>query len=153
MPIIEPIYGAITFPETSDELMNSIRADMTGIVGASSISGYLVKGWNLQVGEYLYLDGPFGHEEAFFIPMEKSPDHTFTYGRGNSSSQTGEFPISEEMVQKNEAVGSDCSVLPADLKITRVRLDRAKLMFDKLILNDDLTSNVINPAKFGIKEE
>ena len=153
MPIIEPIYGAITFPETSDELMNSIRADMTGIVGASSILGYLVKGWNLQVGEYLYLDGPFGHEEAFFIPMEKSPDHTFTYGRGNSSSQTEEFPISEEMVQKNEAVGSDCSVLPADLKITRVRLDRAKLMFDKLILNDDLTSNVINPAKFGIKEE
>jgi len=43
--------------------------------------------------------------------------------------------------------------LPADLKITRVRLDRAKLIFDKLILNDDLTSNVINPAKFGIKEE
>lgn len=153
VPIIEPIYGAIEFPETSDDLMNSIREDMIGIVGVSNILGYFVKGRNLQLSEYLSLDGPFGHEEAFFIPMEESPNHTFTYGRGNSSPITEEFEITEEMVQKHDVIYPAYSLLPANLKITRVRLDRAKLMFNKLILNDDLTSNVINPAKFGIKEE
>jgi len=161
-------YGQILFPETDDPLFNEIRNDMTGIVAADGIQKFFVYNrdlaWNSERSDYyqLNIEGPEGKDEVFVLPLaEGSRSAKILYKIGSSEKvKTLTFP--EEMFQGSrpfaEVPDSDAEYprswyeLPADFKFSRLRFDRAKLVFPKLFLQDDLSSTVINLEKYGIEE-
>jgi len=152
VPKFSPVYGPIEFPETDDSLLNSIRSDMVGITGATGITSFVVNATTkYYLNSSLVLEGPAGNDEAFFLPLEESLDHLYEFSRGAYTKFIENYPITGEMVQPS-TIYTQFAELPSDVRISRLRLDRAKLMFDKLILNDNLTSAVINPSCYGIME-
>ncbi|HDP78334.1 MAG TPA: hypothetical protein ENN47_09175 [Mesotoga infera] len=153
IPIVSPIYGPIEFPETDDQLLNSIRHDMTGIVGAQEIKGFLFEYTpDTPLRDSVKLEGPLGNDEAFFLPYGERQDHLIEYSRSGTTFFVQEFPITGEMVQDHVMHGRFVE-FPRNVKLSRLRFDRAKLMFSKLILNDDLTSPVMNPRTHIQMEE
>jgi len=168
-PVVIPIYGPISFPETDDPLFNSIRNDMTGIVGVSGISRYLIHGtraryWvdSTQVPDYapLRIDWLEGKDEAFWLPLRSGdPERVLRiiYRYGGFTEDDATFEMLAESLQEYNLVFQHNDLdyivsIPANFKLRRFRFDRAKLIFPKLMLQDDLSSTVINLDKFGSKE-
>lgn len=163
LPVPIPEYGSISFPETDDPLLNAIRNDMTGIVGVSGVSKFLTYSLTEAYSDYqsdyesLKIKGPSGNDEAYFLPLysEGRTQCKIYYRRIPSSQQMQLCEYPEEMLQGIQmfpGVDSYWYELPSDFKLTRLRFDRAKLVFPKLMLQDDLSSTVINLEKYGIRE-
>lgn len=163
LPVPELEYGTISFPETDDPLFNAIRNDMTGIVGVGQIKKFvtvsLTESYYDGLSDYkpLKIKGPSGRDEAYFLPLylEGRRNYNVYYRRLGSSEQRQNFDLPEEAfqgVQMFPDVNDGWYELPSNFKLTRLRFDRAKLVFPKLMLQDDLSSTVINLEKYGIRE-
>jgi hypothetical protein len=144
-------------------LLNAIRNDMTGIVGVSGVSKFLTYSLTEAYSDYqsdyepLKIKGPSGNDEAYFLPLysEGRTQCKIYYRRIPSSQQMQLCEYPEEILQGIQmfpGVDSYWYELPSNFKLTRLRFDRAKLVFPKLMLQDDLSSTVINLEKYGIRE-